>query len=430
MTLREMPLGALHALAIVLYMGTLAAVYSAIRASGHRAYRKTFLFSMLAASVNFMPASGLGRCFIQFTRHETLLPVMEQLISLPLWAVAAPAAVMTAVNVALFIRMERRIRRELSARSVCEGLDQLPDGVSYSLPDGFPKLVNDQMQRICNTAFGVGVADTEKLRERLEKRDLLPGCSVDERDGNLFLCLPDGSVWQLVERTVTVGKNELTEIIAYDVTQRYRDLLELEERTRRLEEVNRQIREYDRRMDRIVREKEILAAKIRLHGNLGQCLLAIQGYLTGGGDDRETVTRELADTVSLLRNNTAEEHTDDKLYALNEAAKTVGVEIRIHGELPPQWKDVIEVAIHECLTNTVKHAGGRLLEVTVRQAKNAVTVELTNDGNPPKGPVIETGGLKNLRALVENRGGRMTVESKPAFRLVLEFEGKVPAARA
>ena len=82
---------------------------------------------------------------------------------------------------------------------------------------------------------------------------------------------------------------------------------------------------------------------------------------------------------------------------------------------------MIEVAIHECLTNTVKHAGGRLLEVTVRQAENAVTVELTNDGAPPKGPVSETGGLKNLRALVENRGGRMTVESEPAFRLVLRF---------
>ncbi|MBQ6119650.1 MAG: ATP-binding protein [Clostridia bacterium] len=346
---------------------------------------------------------------------------MERFISLPFWTVVVPAALMTAVNVALFIRMERRIRRELSAQSVCEGLDQLPDGVSYSMPDGFPKLVNDQMQRIVNAAFGTGVADTEKLRERLQKRDLLPGCAVDERDGNLFLCLPDGSVWQMVERNVTVGKNELTEMIAYDVTQRYRDLLELEERTRRLEEVNRQIREYDHRMDRIVREKEILAAKIRLHGNLGQCLLAIQGYLTGDGDDRETVTRELADTVSLLRNNTAEEHTDDKLYALYEAAKTVGVEIRIHGEILPRWKDVIEVAIHECLTNTVKHAGGHLLEVTVRQEESAVTAELTNDGMPPKGPVVETGGLKNLRALVENRGGTMTVVSAPAFRLVLRF---------
>ena len=187
MTLRELPLGALHALAIVLYMGTLAAVYSAIRASGHRACRKTFLFSMLAAAVNFMPASGLGRCFIQFTRHETLLPVMERFISLPLWAVIGPAAVMLTVNVLLFIRMERRIRRELSAQSVCEGLDQLPDGVSYSLPDGFPKLVNSRMQAISNAAFGVGVSDTRRLDERLQSRDLLPGCTLDKEANNTFL---------------------------------------------------------------------------------------------------------------------------------------------------------------------------------------------------------------------------------------------------
>lgn len=421
MILRELPLGALRALAVVFFLNSLAAVYFAIRASGRKAYRLTFLFSLVNAFVNLTPAGGLAKCIVRFARQEALLPFSEGFVSLPLWTLAVPAVMLT-VNVLLFIRMERRIRRELSAQSVCEGLDQLPDGVSYSMPDGFPKLVNDQMQRIVNAAFGIGVTDTEKLRARLLERDLLPGCAVDERDGNLFLCLPDGSAWQLVERRVTVEKNELTEMIAYDVTQRYRDLLEVEARTKRLEEVNRQIREYDRRMDRIVREKEILAAKIRLHGNLGQCLLAIQGYLNGSGDDRATVTRELTDTVSLLRSNTVEEHTEDKLYALYEAAKTVGVEIRLHGEIPPRWKDVIEVAIHECLTNTVKHAGGRLLEVSIRREGNAVSVELTNDGRPPQGPVNETGGLKNLRALTENRGGRMKVESRAEFRLLLEFE--------
>ncbi|MBQ6023840.1 MAG: ATP-binding protein [Clostridia bacterium] len=421
MILRELPLGALRALATVLYLNVLAAVYCGIRALEYRDEKKTFLFSMLNAFVSFVYSGGLAVYLLRISRQQALASVTAHLVSLPLWAIAASAGALTAVNLLLYIRMERRSRRELSARSVCEGLDQLPDGVCYSMPDGFPKLVNDRMQRISNAAFGVGVLDAKKLRERLQKRDLLPGCTVDERDGNLFLCLPDGSAWQMVERSVRVGKNELTEMIAYDVTQRYRDLLELEERNKHLEEVNRQIREYDRRMDRIVREKEILAAKIRLHGNLGQCLLAIQGYLNGSGDDRETVTRELADTVSLLRNNTVEEHTDDKLYALNEAAKTVGVEIRIRGDIPAQWKDVIEVAIHECLTNTVKHAGGRLLDVSIRLQDAAVTVELTNDGRPPAGPVRETGGLKNLRALVENRGGRMTVESAPVFRLVLDF---------
>ena len=62
-----------------------------------------------------------------------------------------------------------------------------------------------------------------------------------------------------------------------------------------------------------------------------------------------------------------------------------------------------------------------MLDVSIRLQDAAVTVELTNDGRPPAGPVRETGGLKNLRALVENRGGRMTVESAPVFRLVLDF---------
>ena len=62
MTLRELPIGALHALAIVFYMSTLAAAYCAIRAWGHRAERKTLLFSLLTALVNFVPAGASGRC--------------------------------------------------------------------------------------------------------------------------------------------------------------------------------------------------------------------------------------------------------------------------------------------------------------------------------------------------------------------------------
>ena len=309
----------------------------------------------------------------------------------------------------------------MSAQSVCEGIDQLPDGVCVSLPNGFPRLVNDRMQRISNAAFGVGVLDARQLERRMERRAFQPGCRLEERDGNLFLCLPDGGVWQLKRQGVTVEGCEMTETIAYDVTERYNDLLELEQRNERLAEVNRQLHDVLGNMDRIVREKEILAAKIRLHGNVGQCLLSVQSYLTGGGISRETVTKELHNTVSLLRNNVADEHTEDRMYALYEAAKTVDVTINLHGEIPPRWKELTEIAIHECLTNTVKYAGGHVLDVTIRQDDDAATVELTNDGRPPKGPINETGGLKNLRALAERQGGEMRVEWEPAFRLTLRF---------
>ena len=50
-----------------------------------------------------------------------------------------------------------------------------------------------------------------------------------------------------------------------------------------------------------------------------------------------------------------------------------------------------------------------------------MTVTLTNDGKPPAGPVQETGGLRNLRAMTQAQGGTMEIESTPAFRLILRF---------
>ena len=421
MTLQDLPINMLYPFAFVIYLNCMAGIFCAVRAFGYPAVRKIFFLSTLAALINYLLSSALAICFIRIYKNSPYSDFNKAVLSLPVWAVGLCAAVTFIAVVVMFIRMERLIRRELSAQSVCMGMDQLPDGVCYSMPDGFPMLVNNQMQRISNAAFGVGVLDANKLSEQLASRELQPGCAVDERDGNVFLRLPDGSVWQIKKQTLTVENRGMTETIAYDVTQRYQDLLELEQRNVRLEEVNRQIKEYDRRMNRIVREKEILAAKIRLHGNLGQCLLAIQSYLTDGKESRESVTKELSNTVSLLRNNTVDEHTEDRLYALKEAAGAVGVEIGIHGDIPPRLKEIAEVAIHECLTNTVKHAGGRVLDVTVRQRENAVTLELTNDGTPPKGPINETGGLRNLRTLVESRGGEMTVAWEPAFRLTLRF---------
>ena len=61
-----------------------------------------------------------------------------------------------------------------------------------------------------------------------------------------------------------------------------------------------------------------------------------------------------------------------------------------------------------------------------RQAKtsreNGVwQVEFTNDGDPPAGPLNESGGLANLRQLAESHGVNMHLESAPVFRMILEF---------
>ncbi len=421
MALHDLSVSAICVVGFIFFLICLVSVICAVRAFDHKKRGMYLLCTLPITAVSFLFTGAINVWNARINRHLPTLPYTERFLSLPLWILITAGLLCTALLAAIAVRLSQTRRQALSAQSLCEGLDQLPDGICCSMPDGFPRMVNDQMQRISNAAFGIGILDVKQLRSRLRDRDFLPGCTADERNGNLFLRLPDGSVWQLKRQSISVGNRDLSETIAYNVTRRYNDLCELEQRNRKLEAVNRQIREISRNMDRIVREKEILAAKIRLHGNLGQCLLAIQSYLTGGEGSRESVTRELEQTVSLLRNNTADENTEDRMYALQEAARTVGVALVIRGEIPPQWKEIIEIAVHECLTNTVKHANGNLLEIAVREENGTVTVELTNDGKPPAGEIRETGGLKILRALAEQRGGRMEIESEPRFRLVLRF---------
>ena len=422
----DLSLSALRALGFLFYIIALLLLVCIVRAFGCSGTKKFILWSAPVFAFCAFASSVLHiyTKIDNITATADLKAFVIRALSLPVWAAAVAAALCLASAVVTLVRVEKTGGRELTAQSVCEGLDQLPDGICVSLPDGFPRLVNDQMQHISNAAFGEGVLDTVLLDKRVQQRAFQSDCRLDERNGNAFLCLPDGSVWQMIRRPLVAENRELTETIAYDVTKRYHDLLELQQRNERLAAVNRQLRDSLNHMDRIVREKEILSAKIKLHSNLGQGLLAVETYLTGGETSRKTVIRQLTQTVALLHGDStsAEEQTNGRLDALFEAAKAVGVEIKIDGDIPELHRQLIEVAIHECLTNTVKHAAGHRLDVAIRRDGETTTVVLTNDGAPPAGPIRETGGLANLRKLTEKQGGVLEIERAPVFCATLRLK--------
>lgn len=417
---------ALRAIGFALYMIALAALFCASRAFRLPAGKGVFACSLIAGLVNFMLSAAVAIVLIRMKNNQPFAPLTQRILALPVPGVGLFAAVSLAASIVLLIRLRRLLREELSTLSVCEGLDLLPDGICVSLPDGLPRLVNSSMQQIANAAFGAGVQDARWFDEKLEHRDLTPGCSVETDDGNSFLLLADGTVRQLQRKTISVDGKPMTELIAYDVTERYRALQELRARNARLKKTNRHLRTYLESIDRAVREKEILTAKIRLHNRLGQCLLAIHSFLGGTDGSRAAITEQLRQTVALLQSDAPSAPAQDRLHAVRKAAGAIGVEIRITGEIPPEYKLLFEVALHECLTNTFKHAHGHLLEAEITQTAETVTIKLTNDGDPPAGPVEETGGLRNLRTAVEHLGGIMEIESTPAFVLTLRFCRKAP----
>ncbi|MBQ7547220.1 MAG: ATP-binding protein [Clostridia bacterium] len=421
MRMIDLPVAAGRVTCFVFILLSLFAVICALFTRGNPKARVCRYVSELFALLSFLPVTVLEEYSVWTDLQKPFTPWVERCVCLPAWLYFLAALLLAAAEIAVALRLRRIGRTSLTAQSVREGLDQLPDGVCFSLPDGFPRLVNNRMQQISNSAFGAGVSNALALNSRLENRDFLPGCAVDVDKGNTFFILADGSVWQIRQQTINAAGKPFTETIAYDVTERYKIICELRKRNERLEVVNRHLRDYLNNIDRSVREKEILNAKITLHNRLGQCLLIVNNYLGGSENDRKAVTDQLRETVALLQSDAPDAPEADRLDAVRKAADAVGVEIAIRGEIPERYKSLFEVALHECLTNTVKHAKGHRLEAGIDEADGVLTMTFTNDGIPPKSPIRETGGLHNLRVMAGKQNGSMEIESAPAFRLTLRF---------
>ena len=68
-----------------------------------------------------------------------------------------------------------------------------------------------------------------------------------------------------------------------------------------------------------------------------------------------------------------------------------------------------------------RDAQGNRLMLVIAEKENHTDFVITNNGNPPKGEIAESGGLLSLRRSVEETGGTMTVQSQPVFSLTIKL---------
>ena len=335
----------------------------------------------------------------------------------------AVICIMTALWAVLWLIQASDITNKLTPQSLEDGLNSLPDGIAFTTPQGVPLFVNSTMHHISTEAMGIPLFDSHLLELSLQKNKLREGCFAEVRGKRYYLHLNDGSVREIRKRLLNVSGVKVWELIAYDVTERYRKSLELEERNKHLKEVNLRLRDYNNEMNALIREEEVLAAKIRIHDDVGRALLALKSYLIRGGD-RAELMKLWQFTAGILKGENDPDESADPIGALKEAAEAVGVRLRLNGEIPDDMRKVLVIAIHECLTNTVKHADGSELTVDLTDENGVMTAVFTNDGKPPEGDISEKGGLKSLRTAVEQVRGEMELAAVPQFRLTIKVDRK------
>ncbi len=330
----------------------------------------------------------------------------------------------------LYRSLIRYGKNQITPMSVREAVDSLPSGICCFLTDGRILMINTAMQDLCK-ALGRLPLSGKEIREGLFSGMLVSGYRVTALEDTVLIAAPDGTVWSLEKRNGSIDGKAVHSVIATDVTELYQKTVLLRRREEKLSELNERLTEYNREIVSLTAEKEKLSARVRLHDEFGEDLLTIRRCLERGGSekDREDIRRRLRRNVSFLLTGDVPA-AEDEYVLLKKTAAQLGVKVTVQGSLPqaePQ-KHAAATAIHECFTNTLRHAHGDELRISSEEQGDRYLICLTSNGEQPAGPIRETGGLKSLRELTEYIGGTMELSYSPVYTVTLILPKEVPHA--
>lgn len=303
----------------------------------------------------------------------------------------------------------------ISDFSIEEGLDYLPVGIAvYSISNGMPILVNSIADKISMRLFGNtlinGIDFNEKYHEHIKV------CK-----DNLFSM--DDHLYMLKENKLCIDKDEYMELLFYDIKDVYDINEKIKEDNERIKKLNERLRSLNRRINDLSVETELINIKAKVHDDLGEALTITRKYLKQNDDDisKDKLFTLWMDRLDFMK-SVSESKKSDEYEKLFTAASDVGVDIITNGTLPEKQpaKQICSMAIHECLTNTIRHAkGDKVFVETYFKEDKKYIIKISNNGYPPLGKISESGGLSNLRSIVEMAGATMDISTENGFLLTI-----------
>ena len=368
-----------------------------------------FLFILLSELTDAFSRMNKG------LEYKTWLP-------LPLWLLWCIVASADFLLIWEIVRLRRLKRQELSRDSVKQAMDLLPSGICYFTPSGSVKLCNMQMHILFRTLSQSDLQTLPELQDALAHCDAGSGVIRLSHERQTYL-FPDGKAWRYRQNVVTDEDGAVyTETIFSDMTELYHKKLELKEQIKQLNAISRELKLLSDNVLILTREKEVLSAKTKLHDYMGAGLIAMRQIL------RHNQTEEAANAIELLRQAVSAIKNDNtypqgrsELDGFMHDAEAIGIKVNLSGELPEQeeLRCVMILAMRECLTNSVRHAGATALHVAVEKSGDSISMKITNDGKAPETEVVPKGGLHNLYRHIADCGGTMEIQWKPVFVLTV-----------
>ena len=346
------------------------------------------------------------------------------LMKIPIWIFLAGMSLLI-ICLCLMIRSEIiTCRKNISAWSVKETMDDVPCGVCVSDSWGRIVLSNKKMRELSRMLTGGVLQNYEDLKQVLDGNKSVQGVTrLSPENGVLYL--PNGTVWMFQNYMLT--EEEVAgylQTVAFDVTEIYFNSEKIRMKNEKLELLNQKLKKMYEQIDESIREQETLKMKMQVHDSFGRSLLTIRRMLEGNKepDYMKNQLEILKQSVYIL-SGIMQDDTEKQYEESIKHAEKLGVSVEIEGELCDEYQVALitDKAIRECVTNCIRHAHGRRVYVQSHKTREGWKVCITNDGERPKEGCREGGGLSALREVVERDGGEMTTKFEPEFMLALKL---------
>ncbi|MBQ6381046.1 MAG: hypothetical protein IJJ41_05580 [Clostridia bacterium] len=331
----------------------------------------------------------------------------------PIWLIALINAILSVAVTALSIHIGKWQKRHISAVSIKESFDTLPTGVCFYEEDGRVYLVNNAMDAAAQALAGRHLFNGERLWNIIKEKSAQP-----PQENKAILEIGD-KTYSFIRHANTIHAQPLYEIIAADITEQAEHNRRLEAKKAELERLNALLEVYNQNLAEIVREREILQSKAKIHDDMNVLLIST---LNSAQTDDEAILKLWKSNILEMEKDT-EPYRKNPLETLENLAALLGITLEFTGTCPADNETVclLIAAVSECMTNAVRHAGAS----TVFVQSDAEGARITNDGQPPAAEIKKGGGLSNICRHAAGLHAQVNIESSPQFQLTIIYSKEV-----
>lgn len=330
------------------------------------------------------------------------------------------------------------VKKPSVTRSIKEAIDSYPGGLCFATVTGKPILVNQQMNTLVETLTGHTVIEANLTWNEIQSITEQGGCVRSDEpwlktdlfrseEGSVIFIYPDGKVWQFRRQLLANESISTVQIEASEITQLYRISEELYNNNIRLAEMRKRQETLLANIVQINHDRELLTTKMRIHDDLGRCLIATKKAISTAEDlSTETYNELLSGWEEAIRDMTnvpLQGQSNSPEAELLRVADLVGCRISFIGEQPAERRALLLLysAIREALTNAVRHAGANRLTVEIQRGARNYHILISSNGRSDVTHIVESGGLSSLRRSLEQQGAALDYQYGQSVTMVIDM---------